>query len=177
MTPKTLMSNQVVTLKPDASVAKGLLLMRERNVHNIPVVDEKGCFVGLFSLRRLTHALLPKAARLDDRFLMDMNFMPDNTDEILARLRELGKQPVSQLLEKKKKIAFCTPDTPIPELLRLLYENPTSLPVIVVSGKKKKLVGMVSNWDVLTKIAIDLVTGQDTGASTAQGASDGEQRR
>ena len=176
MTAKTLMSNQVVTLKPDDTVAEGLLMMRERNVHNIPVVDEKGCFVGLFSLRRLTQALLPKAARLDDHFLMDMNFMPDNTDDILARLRELGRQPVSELLEKKKKIAFCTPETPIPELLRLLYENPTSLPVIVVTGKKKKLAGMVSNWDVLTKIAIDLVTGQDPSAGASGIESDGETR-
>lgn len=90
----------------------------------------------------------------------------------MARLRELGEQPVSRLLEKKKKIAFCTPETPIPELLRLLYENPTSLPVIVVTGKKKKLAGMVSNWDVLTKIAIDLVTGQDAGAGSAEDGSD-----
>ncbi len=108
---------------------------------------------------------------------MDMNFMPDNTDEIVARLRELGKQPVSQLLEKKKKIALCTPETPIPELLRLLYENPTSLPVIVVTGKKKKLAGMVSNWDVLTKLAIDLFVGRDASAGATGIESGGEKRR
>ena len=42
-------------------------------------------------------------------------------------------------------------------MLELLNESrDTSLPVIVVKGKKNKLVGMVSAWDVLEKLVINV---------------------
>ena len=161
MTAKTLMTTDIVTVKPTASVAEVLMIMCEKRVHNIPVVDDEGDFIGLFSLRRVTHALLPKAARLtQDHPLMDITFMPDDPDEMLERMLDLGRKPVSELLEKKRKLRFCKPDTPIPELIKLLYDNPTSLPVLVVKGQHQHLEGMVSNWDVLTKIAVKLLAGQ-----------------
>jgi CBS-domain-containing membrane protein len=152
------MSTDLVTVTPDVTIAEALLLMSQRQVHNIPVVDEKDNFVGLFSLRRLAHDLLPTAARVDvESFHMDLAFLSDDSDEFLRRLHEIGRKPVSELLEKKKKLRFCKPDTSIPRMLQLLTENPTSLPVVVVQGKHQKVVGMVSTWDVLTKVAVKLV--------------------
>ena len=177
MTTKSIMSTDVITVKPTDTVAEVLMMMCENQVHNIPVLDDSGDFIGLFSLRRVTHALLPRAAQLDsEHLLMDLNFMPDDDDEMLNRLLDLGAKPVSELLEKKKKLRFCKPDTPIPELLKLLYDNPTSLPVLVVKGKHNHLEGMVSNWDVLTKIALNLLSrhqnpeaGQTTDAAAPSG--------
>lgn len=160
MTTQSIMTTEVVTMTPDETVARGLQLMCEHRIHSVPVVDERGAFVGLFSLRRITHALLPKAAQLDPKFLLDLNFMPDDDDELHTRLQCIGRKPVSDLLEKKKKLRFCGPETPIPELLQLLHENPTSLPVLVVKGKDRILKGMVSNWDILTKLALVMLNSQ-----------------
>jgi CBS domain-containing protein len=61
-------------------------------------------------------------------------------------------------LEKKKNLTFCKPSTTFPEVMELLDKNPdSSLPVIVIKGKRKKLVGMVSAWDVLEKLVMNLV--------------------
>lgn len=158
MTTTTIMTKEIVSLKADDTIATALQLMCKHSIHNLPVLDDKGIFLGLFSLRRLSRELLPKAAKLDQNsLLMHINFMSDGTDELLKRLNKLGKQPVSILLEKTSKLRLCNPETSLPELLQLLFENPTSLPVVVVEGKKKKLVGMVSNWDVLTKLTINLL--------------------
>ena len=158
MTATTIMSTDVVTLKPDDTITTALQLMCKHAVHNLPVLDKNGAFLGLFSLRRLSRELLPKAAKLDESsLLMHINFMPDGTDDLLNRLNKLGHQPVSDLLEKTHKLRLCKPETTLPELLQLLFESPTSLPVVVVEGKKKKLVGMVSNWDVLTKLSVNLL--------------------
>jgi len=158
MTVTNLMSTDVVAIKPDDTITTALKLMCENSVHNLPVVDHDGTFLGLFSLRRLSRELLPKAAKLDENsLLMHINFMPDDTDNLLKRLSKLGNKPVSSLLEKTSKIRICKPDTSLPELLQLLFESPTSLPVVVVEGKKKKLAGMVSNWDVLTKLSVNLL--------------------
>jgi len=162
MTATTIMSTDVVTLKPDDTIAIALGLMCKHGVHNLPVLDNDGTFLGLFSLRRLSRELLPKAAKLDENsLLMHINFMPDGTDDLLKRLTKLGQKPVDHLLEKTNKIRLCGPDTSLPELLQLLFESPTSLPVVVVEGKKKKLAGMVSNWDVLTKLTVNLLGDKD----------------
>ena len=161
MTVETIMSRELVTISPDTTVASAVLEMTRHQVHNIPVVDATGSFIGLFSLRRLARALLPMAAQLgEESFHIDIGFLSDSSDELLQRLQSVGHQPVSQLLEKKRKLRFCDPDTPIPKLLQLLSENPASLPVVVVEGKKSKVVGMISAWDVLTKIAANFLAGE-----------------
>ena len=59
-------------------------------------------------------------------------------------------------LEKKKNLTFCKPSTSFPEVFELLDQSEdTSLPVIVVKGKRKKLVGMISSWDVLERLLMD----------------------
>jgi CBS domain-containing protein len=176
MTAKTIMTTNLVTVTADLTVAEALLEMARRKVHNIPVVDGNGDFTGLFSLRRLTRELLPTAARVDEgAFHMDIGFLSDQSDEYLQRLQEIGRRPVGDLLEKKKKLRFCSPDTPIPRLLQLLSENPTSLPVLVVEGKRRRVVGMVSSWDVLTKLAVRLLADrQDLEARDAKSSSGAE---
>lgn len=157
MSAKKIMSAEIHTLASSDTVANAIALMCEKQVHNIPVVNKDGSFLGLFSLHKITRALLPKAAQLDQEQLrMGLSFMTDNQDKILRRLKELGETPVSELLEKKSKLRFCRPETPLPEMLQLLYENPVSLPVLVMDGKKDRVVGMISSWDVLTKIAVNL---------------------
>jgi CBS domain-containing protein len=69
------------------------------------------------------------------------------------RWHEIAQQPVVNFLEKKKKLMFCTPETAFPELLALLDQShDSSLPVLIVEGETKKLVGIVSPWDVLEGI-------------------------
>ncbi len=171
MTAKTIMSTELSTLAPDVTVGEAIRIMCAHKVHNLPVVDENGSFVGLFSLRRITHALLPMAAQVNGNLLnFDMSFVSDNSDDYLDRLKAIGDGPVSDLLEKKKKLRFCSPGTPIPRLLQLLSENPSSLPVIVVEGDKQTVVGMVSTWDVLTKIALCLYS--DAPVASAEPAAE-----
>lgn len=161
----SVMSRELVTISPDTTVASAVIEMTRHQVHNIPVVDEAGAFIGLFSLRRLAHALLPIAVQIDEESF-DIGFLSGNSDEFLERLQTVGHQPVSQLLEKKKKLRFCRPGTSIPRLLQLLSENPTSLPVVVVEGEKNRVVGMVSVWDILLKIASTFLADDRQGLSS-----------
>lgn len=80
MTTTTIMSTDVITLKPDDTIMSALKLMCTDSVHNIPVLDDEKTFIGLFSLRRLSRELLPKAAKLDENsLLMHINFMSSGT--------------------------------------------------------------------------------------------------
>jgi CBS domain-containing protein len=151
MTANNIMTSRVITVHPADKVSDALLLMHKHHVRNLPVVDESGEFVGLFGVRRLSRLLLPKAASGLGRYsLTDLSFMPENPGEMMEHLHELARKPVADFLEKEKKLLFCKPETPVPELLLLLEESKdSSLPVIVVTHKGKKLVGLVSVWDIL----------------------------
>lgn len=170
MTTKNIMTSGLYTLKPTNTVADALSLMHQKHVRNLPVVDGAGMFVGLFGLRRLSHLLLPRAALdLGKHSLSQLHFLPDEIVQMGDRWHEIADQPVSNFLEKKKKLLFCTPETAFPELLALLDESKdSSLPVIVVEGDTQKLVGMVSTWDVLEGIIMGrLVKSANAGQPSA----------
>ena len=158
MTAESIMTSRLRTVLPTDTVAHALRLMHKHQIRNLPVVDEKGNFVGLFGVRRLRRILLPKAATDLDRYsLTDLSFLPDEMAQINERLHNAGNRPVSEFLEKKRKLIMCKPQTTFPELIKLLDQSSdASLPVIIVQGKKRKLVGIVSVWDVLEKIAVEV---------------------
>lgn len=163
MTVESIMSFRLVKLKPSDKVCEALKIMHERQIRNLPVVDEDDEFVGLFGIRPLIRMLLPKAAKIQFG-LKDLSFMPDEVGELYRRLEEVGQHPVSEFLEKKKHLIFCKPSTSFPEVFELLDQSmDSSLPVIVVKGKRKKLVGMVSSWDVLEKLLMNIFIAGNNG--------------
>jgi CBS domain-containing protein len=163
------MTSHVITLQPGDKVVDALLAMHRHRVRNLPVVDENGKFVGLFGIRRLSRLLLPRAARDLDRFnITDLSFLPDEIDQLADRWREIALRPVSEFLEKEKKLLFCEPDTSLPQLLELLEQSKdSSLPVIIVKGESRELVGMVSSWDVLEKFIMTFLSAGKIGKSAA----------
>jgi len=168
MTTENIMTSGLFTIKPTDTVADAMLVMHTNHVRNLPVVDESGKFIGLFGLRRLSHLLLPKAALLLGKHsLSDLDFLPDEIMQMGDRWHEIADQPVVNFLEKESKLLFCSPDTAFPELLALLDESKdSSLPVIVVEGNNKKVVGMVSTWDVLEGIIMGRLIKSEQGAES-----------
>lgn len=162
MTTESIMTSRVITLRPDDRVVDALRTMHQKHIRNLPVVDENGSFVGLFGVRRLSRLLLPQAARDLDRYsISDLGFLPDEVDQLAERWREIASRPVSEFLEKEKRLLFCTPETSLPQLLELLDKSKdSSLPVIVVKGKTRQLAGMVSAWDVLEGFVMKLLSGE-----------------
>ena len=168
MTTESIMTSALFTLSPTDTVADAFALMQEKRIRCLPVVDASGSFIGLFGLRRLSRILLPKAMLdLGTHSISELQFLPDEVVQDSDRWRDVSEQPVANFLEKKKKLLFCTPQTALPELLMLLDKSKdSSLPVIVIEGETKKVVGMVSSWDVLQGIIMGrLIKAKDSTAS------------
>ena len=159
MTTESIMTSRLITLRPADKVADALQIMHRHHVRNLPVVDENGSFIGLFGIRCLSRLLLPGAARDLDRYsISDLGFLPDETAQMAKRWHTIASQPVANFLEKEEKLFFCTPETTFPQLLELIDRSRnSSLPVIVVTGKTRKLVGMVSAWDILEGFVMKLL--------------------
>jgi CBS domain-containing protein len=164
MTVESIMTREITRLRPADRVCEGLRKMHEQHVRTLAVVDENDEFIGLFGVRQVVHLLLPKAAQMDYG-LTNLSFMPDELGEMYDRLREVGEQPVADFLEPREDLLICDPSTPLPEMLELLHQSfNTSLPVLVLDNSSSRLVGMVSGWDVLEKIVMNVFDGDPADA-------------
>ncbi|MEN8214204.1 MAG: CBS domain-containing protein [Pseudomonadota bacterium] len=154
MTAKQLMSPDPVTALADERVSDALVKMCHKHIHNLPVMDNDGNFLGLFGLRNLLHALLPKAATITPA-LQSLDFLTDNLEEVTQTLEDIADQPVANYLDNENLI-LCRTNEPIMEVIRKLYEAPTSLPVVLVASDGARLVGMISHWDILEYISAQI---------------------
>lgn len=55
---RNVMSKNVVTIREDASFAEAKRLMSLHRIRHLPVVDKKGCLVGMLTLRRILDELV-----------------------------------------------------------------------------------------------------------------------
>ena len=154
MSAELFMSHDPITVPADKKVAEALEIMCRHGVHNLPVMDSEGQFLGLFGLRNLLCALLPKAATISPA-LGNLDFLADNLEEVIQVLDYVADQPVQNYLDTDNVIVVRA-DAPIMEVIRKLYEAPTSLPVVLLREDGTHLLGMISHWDILSKIAVQL---------------------
>ncbi|MEA3303495.1 MAG: CBS domain-containing protein [Pseudomonadota bacterium] len=154
MSAEQFMSRDPVTAHADERVRNALVKMCDKHIHNLPVMDSDGKFIGLFGLRNLLHALLPKAATISPA-LKSLVFLADNLEEVIESLQEVADQPVKNYLDRDHLI-LCRTDEPIMEVIRKLHEAPTSLPVVLLESDGAHLVGMISYWDILAHISAQL---------------------
>jgi len=86
------MVTDVTTVKSDATVQEVLNIFKEKNIRNVPVVDDNGAFVGLMGLHQILIALLPTAATMEHG-LPDLSFVSwQCTDHLLLSQK---KQQIS----------------------------------------------------------------------------------
>ncbi len=160
MATKHIMTSRVVTLRPDDNVTDALRLMHKHHIRNLPVVDDEGSFIGLFGVRRLSRLLLPHAGRnLHRHSLADLAFLPEDKSRLAKHWKKIAAQPVSRFMEKEKHLQFCKPDTTFTHVLSMFdHSKDSSLPLIVIEGKGRKLAGIVSAWDILEGLIMPLLT-------------------
>ena len=76
-------------------------------------------------------------------------YVTDTLEHMSARLDVLGGDPVSKYLSTDVRVVH--PDTPLMETLLILYQTRISL--AVVERDTRRLVGVVSYWELLDKVA------------------------
>ncbi len=142
-TAASIMDPNPTTLKPTDVISTAARYIMERRFRNLPVVDDEGCYMGIFGVNCLVRLVLPKAA-LMDYGLDNVSFIHESLAELHDRLREVENEPITLCMNTE--IETVSPDAPLMETLMLLYKTKTSIPV--VEDDSCKLLGMISYWDV-----------------------------
>jgi len=141
MLVKGWMVTDVITVDEDTSMMKASIIMKEKKIRCLPVVNKKGDLVGIVSDRDLKDAAPSKATTLD---VYELNYL-------------LSSIKIKDLMTKN--LVYVRPDETIEFAAILMLENKiSSLPVI---NNKQKLVGIITQTDIF-KVLIN-ITGVYTG--------------
>ena len=147
MTAKSVMDPHPSIIHPDETVAKAIEIIMQHRYRSLPVVDDDGCYLGIFGVHVLLSMVLPPAV-IFDQGLTSAPFVSDDLHDLRRRLARLEHEPVGQFTNQDATTV--TPDTPLVETLLVLYRTRASVPVI--EGGTRRLVGMISYWDVGRRI-------------------------
>ena len=125
---KDVMTKNVFVLYSNETLDIVRSLMEIKHVRHVPIVDNKGKFLGLVTHRDLLSMTVSRLAGIDEN-------VQDDIDRHI---------PISKVMQKK--IITVDPDMDIRKAIALLLRNKVGcLPVV----SKKKLVGIVTEADFL----------------------------
>ena len=135
MLVKGWMTTDVITIDEDASMMKASIIMKEKNIRCLPVVNRKGELVGIISDRDVKDAAPSKATTLD---MYELNYLVSS-----IKIKDL----------MIRNLAYVRPDETVEFAAILMLENKiSSLPVINNQGT---LVGIITQTDIF-KVLINI---------------------
>ncbi len=157
MNVKSLMSPNIISVRPDTMIGDAARIMLAQRVSGLPVLDEKGALVGVVTegdlLRRSEIQTEGKPPGWWQTF-----FMPSAAaaDYVLTHSRH-----VSGVMTHNP--VFVTPETELDEVAQLMVKKRIKrLPVM----EHDKLVGVISRSDLLRALARRLVTTKPPGTDS-----------
>jgi acetoin utilization protein AcuB len=141
MLVREVMSKRPVTTQADTSVPEALSLMREKEVHRLPVLDKRGQLIGIVAESDLLYASPSPATSL-------------SVWEIHSLLAKLKVERVMT-----RKVITISDNSPVEEAAQVMVSNGIGgLPVL----RDKALVGIVTETD-LFKVFIAMLGGYRPG--------------
>jgi CBS-domain-containing membrane protein len=126
MSCRSIMNPDSPKLTLPLSVEQATEALFQEKQRSLPVVDERGRYVGLFGSHQLLLLAMPKAARIDEA--QSLAFVTEEPAQIVERLKAVAKHPVERYADKES--ATVGPDTSIMEALHQLYRSRDDLPVV-----------------------------------------------
>ena len=151
MTARSVMTDSVVSVSTETSLQDVLRLFVEEAIHGVPVVDDKGEFVGVISTSDLLRAQASEQDTVSTeadyfRGVLEFSF-PDWAGDLDDFQDRLGQRTVAEVMTKS--FATVAHDAPVAEVARSLRENQIHR-VWVVDGDR--LCGVVSALDLMPVI-------------------------
>ncbi|HEX5078491.1 MAG TPA: CBS domain-containing protein [Geminicoccaceae bacterium] len=144
MQAQDVMTTKVVTVAPDTPVTEIAKLLYERQISAVPVLSEDGQLLGMVSEGDLTHGLAQEGVKRS--WWLDLLASPQTRAE--AYLKGHGRLAWDVM---SRSVISVTPDTPLPEIARLLETHRIKRVPVLQNGK---LVGIVSRADLLRGFAL-----------------------
>jgi CBS-domain-containing membrane protein len=147
LTARDIMTREVVTIRPEASVEELAKLLEERLIGGVPVLDQNGRLVGVVTqsdlVQRSRNLELPPALNI-----LDLHLFLEMPSHFKRRLEKLLGDQVKDVMTGNPLTV--SPDTPVNEIASLMTAKGVhTLPVL----EDGKLVGIVGKLDLIRGLA------------------------
>jgi len=143
------MTQDVATVRSDASLLDALAIMRVRDVSGLPVVDAGGKVVGVLSERDVGRAAMRggDVGRVAGGLDLLLAYLLRKPEATLKKIREiLSSQRVARVMSRR--LYSVSPDAPLERVVdELVKHRVHRLPVL----EGERLVGIVTRDDVLIR--------------------------
>lgn len=143
MTARLVMNVNPAVLRNTDKISLAAEEIMAHRCRRLPVIDDDGKYVGVFGINCLLRLVLPRALVMEHG-LDNAAFVKMTLKDLHQRFIKHMDDPVTICMAED--VRTISPDTPLIETLRILYNHKGSLPV--VEPKNGKLVGVVTYWDV-----------------------------
>lgn len=138
-----IMTKEVKFLSPRTSVLDAVARLAELHISGLPVVDEAGKIVGMFTEKDVLRSLLPSYVSQVGRFVYE-----NSPKTIQSKVAKLQGFTVADFM--RKELVKVLPEASVYEVAHImLIQNVRRIPVV---DKTDKVVGIVGRFDVLSKI-------------------------
>lgn len=149
---RDIMTEDVATVRSDASLLEALTIMRIRDVSGLPVVDAGGRVVGVLSERDVGRAAVRRGevSRIEGGLDLLLAYLLRKPEATLKKIREiLGSEPVARVMSRK--VYSVPPDAPLETVVDELVKHRVHRLPVLEGGK---LVGIVTRDDILSRGAV-----------------------
>ena len=143
-----IMTKNPLTVREDETVGCAAEMLIANRYTNLPVVDAKGGYVGMFGIHDLLCLLVPRVALAGD-LLPNLRFLGDDPEQMRRRFADVKARRLGDAADRNA--ATLAPNTPEVEAIRLFCQKHTSL--AVAERETGKVVGIVSYWDAIRAIS------------------------
>ena len=144
-----IMNREPVTVRDDQTFGEAFQKLCETRRLILPVVDEQGVYKGIFDLKDVWRILLPRAAHLDRGGLVDLSFANSSLETLKDHIAENAGASIGRCITADDTPPVF-PDTPVIQAILMLDVHRET--IAVVDRQTRKLVGVVSAWEVLDSL-------------------------
>jgi CBS domain-containing protein len=145
---KDIMTREVVSVSPETDIEELARLFVEKNVSNMPVMDDEGRLFGIISgsdlVERDQPLHIPTVISI-----FDWVIYLESGKKFKEELKKITARKVSEICSRD--VVTCTPETPVPEVAQLMAENHVHLVPVVDEGK---VVGVVARLDIIRSMEL-----------------------
>ncbi len=148
LTAKDIMTKDVITVRPEATVEELARLLMEHKISGVPVVDEKRKIMGIVTendlIRKNKRLHIPTIIRLFDAYIML------GSGKAEEEIRKMAATTVDEICTKK--VVSIKEETSLEDIATIMAEQHIHL-LPVLSGKS--VVGIVGKADMVRAITYE----------------------
>lgn len=145
-TAQDIMTQEVITISPEADVTEAVKTLLEKGINGLPVVDDQGRVIGIICQSDLVR--MQKSLPLPSLFTLFDGFLPLSSSALLeTEIKRIAASKVGDAMTAK--VVTIPPDMTIDQIAALMVDKKFHTLPVTNNGR---LVGVVGKKDVIKTI-------------------------